>query len=163
MGESVEDEGDMFLLSNSECIELGQMLNPGSGKIEMYKEYWTSVPFEAFSNGQDEGTTKLSEKPRCLVARTVEGQQAKGLVILLGGYWQGVLRESEHFACTRVRYQPEKDCWEMDPRSSRSESLPVSFLCGLATNVRVGFEFEWRSVNETSTTKWVVTEYVSSG
>src|SRR5271170_5285351 len=41
-GSGISDEGDMFLLPNGDCMEVGQMANP-QGKIELYKEYWTGA------------------------------------------------------------------------------------------------------------------------
>lgn len=87
-GPGISDEGDMFLLANGDCIEVGMMENPRTGKIEMYKEYWTTPPTEP-------GSGELRRTP-CVVARTQEATETtSGVIIRVGDYCQGIARHAE--------------------------------------------------------------------
>lgn len=82
-GPGITDEGDMFSLPNGDCAEVGMMGNPKTGQVEMYKEYWTSPPYQ-------EGLHAL--KP-CIVAEIIphESQGHLAGIIIRIGYWiQGI-------------------------------------------------------------------------
>jgi hypothetical protein len=93
-GPGISDEGDMFLLPNGDCMEVGMMHNPKSGNVDMYKEYWTSPRPSA----------ELHLTP-CIVAKTKElphgheGQEASiqigrgGVIIRIGDYCQGIMHQ----------------------------------------------------------------------
>ena len=82
----------MFVLANGDCIEVGMMQNPKTGKVEMYKEYWTSPNV----------TGKLQLGP-CVVAKAMPPQNnyeteqtpsqngSGGLIIRIGNYCQGIM------------------------------------------------------------------------
>lgn len=75
------DEGDMYLLGNGQVIEVGISTDGPSGKMEMYKEYWTSV--------------ETGEDASCVVARTEQpiGQEkGVGMVIKVGGHCQAIFQ-----------------------------------------------------------------------
>jgi hypothetical protein len=93
-GPGISDEGDMFLLPNGDCMEVGMMPNPGSGKVEMYKEYWTTPDVAG----------EFSYVP-CIVAKIIqlpsdyEGEETPkqtgngGAIIRIGNYCQGIVRQ----------------------------------------------------------------------
>jgi hypothetical protein len=96
-GGDVVDEGDIFMLPNGDCIEVGMMENPATHKVEMYKEYW-SVPSPASPSRTE---TELSRFP-CIVARELSSDQRAGVgavpkgsgaVIRIGDFCQGVMRQ----------------------------------------------------------------------
>lgn len=98
-GPETSDEGDMILLPNGNCIEVGIMQNPGTGKPELYKEYWATPPVEPGESGGG-----LRKTP-CVVARTVavpakekekEKQTTRGIIIRVGDYCQALARHGEH-------------------------------------------------------------------
>ncbi|KIW32889.1 uncharacterized protein PV07_04402 [Cladophialophora immunda] len=92
-GPGITDEGDLFLLPNGDCMEVGMMQNPQTGKVEMYKEYWTGPPT---------GVTPTIRTP-CVVAKTQapsDGQKAQdalrdesGVIVRVGNYCQGIMRQ----------------------------------------------------------------------
>ncbi|OAL39354.1 hypothetical protein AYO20_01224 [Fonsecaea nubica] len=90
-GLGIVDEGDLFLLPNGDCMEVGMMQNPRTGNVEMYKEYWTGPPAGVSSAGAEPGC--------CVVAKThvssndQKGQDAAGIVIRVGNYCQGIMRQ----------------------------------------------------------------------
>ncbi|KAL2429864.1 hypothetical protein ABEF95_012442 [Exophiala dermatitidis] len=65
-GPGISDEGDMFLLPNGDCVEVGMMHNPRTHRVEMYKEYWTAPPA-----AQDQGQGQVPRTP-CVVAKTLD-------------------------------------------------------------------------------------------
>lgn len=101
-GPGITDEGDMFLLPNGDCMEVGSMENPQTGKVEMYKEYWTSPAAVKSSSGA--GKVRLSP---CIVAKMTqlpshhEVQENSlqiehgGVVIRIGNYCQGIMHNPQ--------------------------------------------------------------------
>lgn len=97
-GPGISDEGDMFLLPNGDCIEVGMMQNPSTGKEQLYKEYWTGPSAEFRID--DDGRVKRSP---CVVAKTVARSSAevgvvpngRGAVVRIGDYCQGILQRHE--------------------------------------------------------------------
>lgn len=89
-GPGIGDEGDMFILPNGDCIEVGMMANPSTQRVELYKEYWTTPePAEPGSRGE-----QLPRTP-CVVAKTLELEPARngsGVVIRVGDYCQGIVQ-----------------------------------------------------------------------
>ncbi|EXJ58063.1 hypothetical protein A1O7_05486 [Cladophialophora yegresii CBS 114405] len=97
-GPGICDEGDMFLLPNGDCMEVGMMQNPQSGNLEMYKEYWISP--------DGAGGRELELFP-CTVAKIIRMPNAKdhegaapslqngngGTIIRIGNYCQGIARQ----------------------------------------------------------------------
>ncbi len=81
----------MFLLVNGDCMEVGSMQNPKTGKVQMYKEYWTGP--------KDTGKTP------CVVAKVTklpnnhEAQETPlptgsgGVIIRIGNFCQGVMQQ----------------------------------------------------------------------
>ncbi|KAK5939638.1 hypothetical protein PMZ80_008017 [Knufia obscura] len=84
-GESIArgDVGDMFLLMNGDCVEMGKVLNPMSGQIELYKEMWCSAEELSDHDGEDDSTT-------CVVAHVSGPTGIEGTMIRLGGRVQGI-------------------------------------------------------------------------
>lgn len=77
------DEGDMFLLLNGDCLEMGMTMNPLSGQKELYKEYWHSGEKLPTETGEDDSNI-------CIVACASSPAEVEGLVIRLGGRVQGI-------------------------------------------------------------------------
>ncbi|EHY53022.1 hypothetical protein HRR83_006139 [Exophiala dermatitidis] len=114
-GPGISDEGDMFLLPNGDCVEVGMMHNPRTNRVEMYKEYWTAPP-AAQDQGQGQG--QVPRTP-CVVAKTLDlpgrGAAAEhagngkgkggeiesgapvgaGVVIRVGDYCQGIVQRGK--------------------------------------------------------------------
>ncbi|KIY00543.1 uncharacterized protein Z520_03206 [Fonsecaea multimorphosa CBS 102226] len=98
-GPGITDEGDLFLLPNADCIEVGSMQNPQTGKVEMYKEYWTGPPTNVAPT-----SAALDIRTPCVVAKaqapSSDGQNMEGtssseigIVIRIGNYCQGIMRQ----------------------------------------------------------------------
>ncbi|OAP59928.1 hypothetical protein AYL99_04930 [Fonsecaea erecta] len=86
-GHGITDEGDLFLLPNADCIEVGMMQNPNTGKVEMYKEYWTGPPTDVASSG-----AALNISTPCVVAKT-QASTETGVVIRIGNYCQAIMHQ----------------------------------------------------------------------
>ncbi|KIW91868.1 uncharacterized protein Z519_07838 [Cladophialophora bantiana CBS 173.52] len=97
-GPGITDEGDLFLLPNGDCMEVGMMQNPQTGKIEMYKEYWTGPP-----TGVTPTSATMDSRTPCVVATTQAkpddqdpqgaSRQESGVIIRIGDYCQGIMRQ----------------------------------------------------------------------
>lgn len=123
------DEGDMFLLQNGDVMEIGTTENPETGKVQLYKEYWTSP----------------SPKPRtmrpCVVAEikgTIAGAGAdgKGMIVRIGDYVQGIFQTEEQsgeFWVERWLRSTDRQAegWIKDDRSNTTEELiPIIWATG---------------------------------
>ena len=105
--ESVVDEADMFPHSEgaggdggSHALEKGRMVNPDTGRETDYEEMWRDVEPRAvpsLSNGS--GDDDDGGKIRSLVLELRDdGAGRRGLVVCLGRYCQGVVRDGDAFA-----------------------------------------------------------------
>ena len=154
--QEIIDEGDMFLLQNGECMEIGQMMNPNTQRVDMYKEYWTSVAV-----GESDS---IHGTPRCVVARTKGDDSTRGMIIRLGGYCQGVVRFQDEKTGETFqigRWEGIKNSrgtleWRKDPMSSTMTEthLPAAWLC--EDEREVGDECTTHS--QGATVAWFVTE-----
>ena len=133
------DEADEFLLPNGDCMEVGSMENPQTGRNEIYKEYWTGAPASA--------DAKSPAKLPCVVAETVLTQECsrRGRIIRVGDYIQAVV-EGEHDESDRVivgrwirTYENGHNEWNRDSRCQESE-FPVSWVCEDSLVVGDGIE-----------------------
>lgn len=149
------DEGDMFLLMNGDCLEMGIMNNPNSGQKELYKEYWHSAEKLLDSDGLDDSNT-------CIVARVINPPSSQGIIIRLGGRVQGIFlsrqedgretieverwtRESSTHARPVQEYSQDvpEGPWSRDVRSSGF--LPAGWLC--MPGKKVGDTLEYNGVD----------------
>ncbi|KAK5213664.1 hypothetical protein LTR41_001244 [Exophiala xenobiotica] len=158
--EAIIDEGDLFVLGNGDCVETGLMKNPGTQRMEMYKEYWTSPG--------------VVEMRPCVVARTSEGESRQGVVIRVEDYCQGIMtrhREGkgeekqakalvERWERTRIdggksEEEEERREWQKDGRSNTSDedgdSVKVPCMWACREDRRMGDEIvvdgvQWKVV-----------------
>ncbi|KAK4943015.1 hypothetical protein LTR10_017400 [Elasticomyces elasticus] len=160
-GPGINDEGDMFMLPNGDCIEVGMMMNPDTRTVMMYKEYWTTPSTEPGSAGiwLGPGSGGLRRTP-CFVARTQGADESKsGVIIRVGDFCQGIARHEEKGVLVErwqriptSRDPPREDIdggdgvseWSKDWRSNtvvddRTEGLvPCMWIC--RGNRRLGDE-----------------------
>lgn len=87
----------MITLASGEVVERGQMVNPKSGKMEAYEESWRDI-------------RPLGEKVGWVLK--MEGQDARGMVVRVGGFAQGVLRRGGVVGITRWRYVGGEKGWD---------------------------------------------------
>lgn len=131
--DKLEDAGDVVLLPNNESVEFGSMLDPGTGKHRMYKEYWVGL----------EG-----QKRPCVV---VKRSDDNGIVVRVGDWCQGIVWRDKSAPTAKERVWVErwnkKDSrslesqnedvrlWIKDSRSNTgkdnagSSKMPVEWLC----------------------------------
>ncbi|EMR68604.1 hypothetical protein UCREL1_4382 [Eutypa lata UCREL1] len=127
--ESVVDEADMFPHSEgggggggggdgdgdddggSHALEKGRMVNPDTGRETDYEEMWRDVEPRAvpsLSNGS--GDDDDGGKIRSLVLELRDdGAGRRGLVVCLGRYCQGVVRDGDAFALEQWEWKEWKE------------------------------------------------------
>lgn len=122
-GPGIQDEGDVLLLPNKDCIEVGSMLNPSNGRIQMYKEYWTST--------QHDHVEPQSVLVRCIVAEICgrTGSPVSGIMIAHREYVQALIHDTKSEDISRLawaRYQLSPSSWDRDRRSTLE--LPMNWV-----------------------------------
>lgn len=91
--ETLKDEGDMFPLENGLTLERGTMINPATGHMMDYEECWRDV--EAVST-EDYGARS------CIVlVLEDESRTARGMVVRVGQFCQGLLRVGDAVSLER--------------------------------------------------------------
>ena len=114
---SAIDEGDIFLLQNGDCMEVGVMKNPATGEKQLYKEYWSS-PY--------------ANRSPCVVGITTG--KIEGMVIRVGEHCQGILQEKSSGKLFVERWTRSNDTvegkWLKDGRSNTdTEQVEVILPC----------------------------------
>lgn len=151
-GPGIVDEGDMFLLPNGDCMEVGVWTNPLTGKYEMYKEYWTSPEPRHTTNHTSvtETSSLVLKKTPCVVAETVKSSGGRGIVIRIGDFCQGMYERSTAGASGNIivvrkekvpgsTQDPDGTNWLSDPRSDQAHNmLPIDWLLSESNPVRLG-------------------------
>ncbi|KAL9109944.1 MAG: hypothetical protein Q9227_005467 [Pyrenula ochraceoflavens] len=124
------DEGDLFLLHNSNLIEVGSMDNPELGREAAYKEHWQPQDLRL---GPQEAVVVKAENLEILV---------KGLIIRIGGYCQGLVHDGVNGKIHAERWilnsangewhrqdQFETDESKGDADKEASKLLPCKWAC----------------------------------
>nr|POF03869.1 hypothetical protein CFP56_21625 [Quercus suber] len=107
----VIDEGDMFPQSPPHAdrtLERGRMVDPTTGRMTDYEEVWTDVVASKTLGGK--GTVTVVVLRLC-----DENAKAKGMVVRVGQFVQGVVRVQEEFACERWEWE-ESQGWKRKAR-----------------------------------------------
>ena len=95
--DGVRDEGDMFVQDNGEILEAGRMVNPATGREEVYEECWVDVEI---LEGDNTGWVARLQS---------EGNRVRGVVVRLGGWLQGFLRRDEECVVGRWSYDASNE------------------------------------------------------
>ncbi|GFZ48288.1 hypothetical protein JCM24511_06036 [Saitozyma sp. JCM 24511] len=113
------DRADIFNLDNGDQVEFGTLENPDTGKVELFKEYW-SRPDNA------------DELYPCVYAR-IEGEgETKGMVIRVGNLAQGIVQSQGKVRVVRWRKSAGAgEGWEEDARSDEGAAgrIPIAWIC----------------------------------
>ncbi|KAI0481495.1 hypothetical protein F4859DRAFT_512640 [Xylaria cf. heliscus] len=101
--ETVVDEGDIFPQDDGGTLEKGEMVKPATGRLTGYEETWTDLEAEGIPEiNEDSGELVQQPKARCVVLELDDRErEARGTVICLGLYCQGVVRIGDRFAAER--------------------------------------------------------------
>ncbi|PSK55905.1 Topoisomerase 1-associated factor 1 [Elsinoe australis] len=110
----VRDEGDIFPQADGKSLEVGEMVNPATGKVQRYEECWADeeVGLVGKESRRMAVVLELSEKD----ARGREW--AKGSVVRIGRWVQGIVKvvREERGEAGEVREVAEVSCerWMWD-------------------------------------------------
>ncbi|KAK5169873.1 uncharacterized protein LTR77_005851 [Saxophila tyrrhenica] len=129
--DGIVDEGDMFPQPDGRTLETGSMVNPASGKVEAYEEMWADP--EPTGAGEEGKVCKV------LILRD-EAHEARGMVVRVGQFCQGVLRIGEAFALERWGWR-EHGGWRREVRMG-DLWLPCGVPCD-GERVKLGGEVKY--------------------
>jgi len=109
--EKITDEGDMLPQPDGErTLERGSMVNPDTGKLTEYEECWLDVKVKAVDLGVG-GEAGDDEKSRTCVVLVLHDDEhkARGMVVRVGQYCQGVVKVGKQFALERWEWKAAKE------------------------------------------------------
>jgi hypothetical protein len=86
--EEVKDEGYMWPLENGDVLEKGAMKHPETGKVTEYEEVWRDLDVEG-------------EKVSTVLKMEDASKKARGMVIRIGQWMQGVMRVDDQITVER--------------------------------------------------------------
>ncbi|KAK5108358.1 hypothetical protein LTR62_008388 [Meristemomyces frigidus] len=98
--DSVKDEGDMYPMSDGRTLEKGSMTNPATGVKTEYEEMWRDVKVAKVTQPSEDVGKEGVRKCVVLVLHEDE-REARGMVVRVGQFVQGVLRVGDHFSLER--------------------------------------------------------------
>lgn len=135
----------MFALPDGRTLEKGEMPDPDTGMVGEYEEVWRDVPIEGAGEQAVGG-----ERVYSVLVLENEAKQARGMVMQLGGWCQGVLRVRSDVAVER--WVREEGKWRREVSVGR-----LWVPCGVCVEwerlpkvggiVEYG-EWEWRVVEK---------------
>lgn len=125
-------------------LETGRMVNPATGVEAEYEEAWSSLEPLVIEPGSE-------RRPAYVVLRTRDDEQSvRGMLIRLGQFCQGVLRDRD--AVTVERWQwDQQGGWTLSARFGETR-LPVDALLGNIQTLKLN------DVVEDGTKTWKVIE-----
>jgi hypothetical protein len=110
------DEGDMYPISSTLILEHGHAFHPNVGAVRSHEEMW-----------EDEAILPVSGSRICVVLRLQDDSNcARGLVVRLGQYVQGIMVVGEEVTAERWEWS-EEGGWAREKRVGK-HMLP----CGVA-------------------------------
>ncbi|KAL8766978.1 MAG: hypothetical protein Q9209_006390 [Squamulea sp. 1 TL-2023] len=116
------DKGEMIELEDGDTLEKGESVDEETGEAVRYEELWEELPLN--SMGAEAG-------PTCIVLKTDEahGVERLGMVIRIGGYCQGILKDIQGITVVRWEWVEGEGSgkWERTVRFGRGE-LPCGEL-----------------------------------
>lgn len=111
------DEGDMVMLPTGEELEVGQMLNVETGRVELYKEWWVGV------RNPGPGST-FTDKQFCFLAklRGATDTVKSGVLIRVRGYVQMIVQLTNgDVQVARIEWQTDR--WHVDRRNTANPAM----------------------------------------
>ncbi|KAI7304778.1 hypothetical protein KC315_g15000 [Hortaea werneckii] len=151
--EDAVDEGKMYPIEGDgqRSLEKGRMVNPDTGRMTEYEEIWRDVDAVGIPEvvggegveGEDE------QKVSAVLILDEPEQRARGMVVRIGQYCQGVLRVKEEFSLERWEWAGKEKGWE---RKVRMGSLflpcgPAMDILGMQVGSQVKHgDFRWEVV-----------------
>ena len=130
-------------------LERGRMVNPVTGLETAYEEVWRDEEAAVVSDPEGRAVA-------CMVLRTEDAaRERRGLVVRVGQYCQGLLREGDCIAAERWAWAPDARCWELRGATGIS-TIPRGFATGAERHREEGEE--WRMDDQV----WTVVESVTA-
>ena len=120
-GEPTSDEGDNYSQPDGSTLEKGRMGNPTTGLETDYEELWRSPPILPTNSAFEppEGTDE-QRVARCIVLKMHDdSRQERGMVVLLGQYCQGFMREGDEITVERWEWSSEVRHWGKSFRAGK--------------------------------------------
>ncbi|KAL8660544.1 MAG: hypothetical protein Q9202_006438 [Teloschistes flavicans] len=98
--EPAEDKGEMISLENGDVLERGETRDEKTGKVEQYEELWTEMALV---------TPDSQVENVCVVLEVEEDNgRARGMVVRIGGWCQGILKKGQSVTVERWRWDGGK-------------------------------------------------------
>ncbi|KAI8157199.1 hypothetical protein K4K49_003524 [Colletotrichum sp. SAR 10_70] len=131
--ETAGDEGDMYPQEGDLTLEKGRMVNPATGQECDYEELWRDVDPEPASVKADDAA-----KPECVVLKYEdETSKARGMIVWLGRFCQGISRVGEDVSAERWEWK-EEEGWKRTIRIGTEGTMPCEVLLKTGAQLSVG-------------------------
>lgn len=131
--ETAGDEGDMYPQEGDLTLEKGRMVNPATGQECDYEELWRDVDPEPASVKADD-----APKPECVVLKYEdETSKARGMIVWLGRFCQGISRVGEDVSAERWEWK-EEEGWKRTIRIGAEGTMPCEVLLKTGAQLSVG-------------------------
>ncbi|KAI8209197.1 hypothetical protein K4K52_000714 [Colletotrichum sp. SAR 10_76] len=131
--ETAGDEGDMYPQEDDLTLEKGRMVNPATGQECDYEELWRDVDPKPASVKADDAA-----KPECVVLKYEdETSKARGMIVWLGRFCQGISRVGEDVSAERWEWK-EEEGWKKTIRIGAEGTMPCEVLLKTGAQLSVG-------------------------
>ncbi|KAF9870717.1 hypothetical protein CkaCkLH20_11819 [Colletotrichum karsti] len=130
--EKAGDEGDMYPQPGGDLtLEKGRMVNPATGRECDYEELWRDV--------DPQPASAAAAAPECVVLRFEdESRAARGVVVWLGRFCQGISRVGGDVVAERWEWKGEDAGWVRTVGIGAEGALPCEVLLKTGGGLGVG-------------------------
>lgn len=104
----------MYEQADGTTLEKGSMVNPATGQDTAYEESWLDI--EVAVN---------DDKKSCFVAK-LDGKDCRGMVVMLDGLCQGVMRRGDHVAAER--WEKKNGAWTRSVQVGQGDLVCESLI-----------------------------------
>ncbi|KAK5989473.1 hypothetical protein PT974_10995 [Cladobotryum mycophilum] len=129
--EAASDEGDNHPRPDGLTLEKGSMVNPATGRDTAYEELWYDP---------DPKITPPEEKVVSLVLMWEESEVRRGMVVRVGEYCQGFVRDGDELAAERWAWREGGGGWERVVKIGSERELPCAEVLNGTRALKLGDE-----------------------
>lgn len=127
----------MFPVNATQTLEFGEGVNPFTGNMWAYEEFWSDLEVEATPKEGD------ADPPKWSVVLRLEALEhgVRGLVVRVGRFCQGIVMKGEYWSVERWEWNEGGEGGKDEVDGGEKEEKDVKEVGGWKRTVKIGDQF----------------------